>query len=500
MTTYTYTTINVPGALDYSPLNINDSGQIVVGYTTGSFWYSSLYSGGTYTPIYDQSFNDQAQGINDSGQIVGYYYPAQGFLYSGGTYTPISVPGYAHTVPLGINDSGEIVGYYFPYYGGPSHGFLDSGGTFTSFDVPGSTVTYPQSINNSEQIVGYYYDGSTYHGFLDSGGTFTTIDVPGSTQTFVQDINDSGQIVGTYYDGSTYHGFLDSGGTFTTIDVPASTQTFISGNNDSGEIVGYYQDSNGRHAFLADPVIPPTVVADRTGVQVGASTPADAAHNVLANDTDPVAGDTLHVSAVNGQPVNHTIVVAGSYGSLTLNADGSYTYAAPSSEVLPASGVGQDVFTYTASTGQGGTADSTLTVNVTAAGLNYIGGAPGTTITSPSGHSPVLDGGAGNNTLIATNGAAVLIGGPGDTLTGGKGTDTYVFLGHFGQNTITNYSANKDIIELDHSQFKDLGAVQHASQQVGANTVISDNAGDTVTLIGVSLNQLHFDANHFLLA
>jgi len=64
------------------------------------------------------------------------------------------------------------------------------------------------------------------------------------------------------------------------------------------------------------------------------------------------------------------------------------------------------------------------------------------------------------------------------------------------------YNASKDIIELDHSnsQFSDLTAVQKATHQVGANTVITDNAGDTITLTGVSLSQLHFDASHFLLA
>ena len=246
----------------------------------------------------------------------------------------------------------------------------------------------------------------------------------------------------------------------------------------------------------------PTAVPDRTGVQVGSSVTADAAHGVLANDTDPIAGDTLHVSAVNGQAFNNTITVAGTFGTLTLNANGSYTYSAPGSDVLPASGVAQDVFTYMASTGQGGTATSTLTVNVTAAGLNFIGGAPGTTITALSGgHSPVLDGGAGNNTLVAANGATVLIGGPGDTLTGGKGTDTYVFTGHFGQNTITNYNPAKDLIEL--SQFKSLDAVQQATHQVGTGantaTVITVDAADTITLTGVSLSQMHFDASHFLL-
>jgi Ca2+-binding RTX toxin-like protein len=152
-----------------------------------------------------------------------------------------------------------------------------------------------------------------------------------------------------------------------------------------------------------------------------------------------------------------------------------------------------------ASTGQGGTASTTLTVTVTPAGSSYLGGTPGVTVTSPGGHAPVLDGGAGNDTLVATNGATTLIGGPGDTLTGGSGSDTFVFLNNFGHDTVTNYSASKDLIELDHNQFNSLAAVQHASQQVGNNVVITVDANDSVTLDNVSLSHMHFDANHFLL-
>ena len=215
----------------------------------------------------------------------------------------------------------------------------------------------------------------------------------------------------------------------------------------------------------------------------------NAAHGVLANDIDPIAGDTLHVSAVNGQATNVGHAIAGHYGSLTLNPDGSYTYTAASSAVLPTGGVGQDVFTYTASTGPGSTADTTLTVNVSATGTTYISAAPGTTLTAPSGgHAPVLDGGAGNDVVVASNGATVLIGGPGDTLTGGKGSDTYVFTGQFGQNTITNYNPNKDLIELDHSHFKSFGDVQAATHQVGANTVITEDTSNSVTLVGVNMS------------
>jgi VCBS repeat-containing protein len=58
------------------------------------------------------------------------------------------------------------------------------------------------------------------------------------------------------------------------------------------------------------------------------SVPADAgsvAGNALANDSDPDAADTLTVSAITGGTLGAPL--AGTYGSLTLNADGSYSFA-----------------------------------------------------------------------------------------------------------------------------------------------------------------------------
>jgi Ca2+-binding RTX toxin-like protein len=118
----------------------------------------------------------------------------------------------------------------------------------------------------------------------------------------------------------------------------------------------------------------------------------------------------------------------------------------------------------------------------------------------------VLDGGAGNDKLVAANGATTLIGGPGDTLTGGTGTDTFVFLKDFGANTITNYNASKDIIEVDKSDFASptnpspsLQTLQAATHQIGSDTVIDAGQHGDVVLHNIQLSQLHFNANHFLL-
>lgn len=84
----------------------------------------------------------------------------------------------------------------------------------------------------------------------------------------------------------------------------------------------------------------------------------------------------------------------------------------------------------------------------------------------------------------------MLIGGPGDTLTGGNGEDTFVFAPNFGLNRITNFNTDKDTIQLDHSEFANFNAVLAAAHQNGADTVIA-HAADQITLTGVNITSLH---------
>jgi probable HAF family extracellular repeat protein len=173
-------------------------------------------------------------------------------VYSFTTFDP---PGSARTTLNGINDSGQIVGYYNNPGPGNANGFLYSNGSFTTIDVPGANYTDAWGISNSGQIVGQFGDATGFHGFLYSNGSFTTIDFPGVGGSAAVGINDSGQIVG--FNNAT-GSFLYTAGSFTPINVPGATQgNGALGINDGGQIVGYYRNSNNSHGFLATPTFVP---------------------------------------------------------------------------------------------------------------------------------------------------------------------------------------------------------------------------------------------------
>jgi VCBS repeat-containing protein len=88
--------------------------------------------------------------------------------------------------------------------------------------------------------------------------------------------------------------------------------------------------------------------------------------DVLDNDSDLDTGQTLSVIGVTG-PNGVGVVaaqVAGTYGVLTLQPDGGYTYAAQNTP-LPAGQTASETFTYTVSDGNGGTDTADIVVTVT---------------------------------------------------------------------------------------------------------------------------------------
>jgi probable HAF family extracellular repeat protein len=68
------------------------------------------------------------------------------------TFETIDAPGaVSGTGARGINDAGQIVGWFSDSVG--VHGFLKDGDSFTVIDVPGAFSTVPTGINGHGQIV-----------------------------------------------------------------------------------------------------------------------------------------------------------------------------------------------------------------------------------------------------------------------------------------------------------------------------------------------------------
>ena len=134
-----------------------------------------------------------------------------------------------------------------------------------------------------------------------------------------------------------------------------------------------------------------------------------------------------------------------------------------------------------------------MTSNSAASGFygNLIIGDPPKTIMGGA-KSATLDGSAGNMIVKAGSAGDTLIGAGGNTLVGGVGADSFVFHGHFGQETLYDFTggsgANHDTLQFDKSVFADWAHLLGATKQVGGDLLITLDASDVITLKNVALS------------
>jgi VCBS repeat-containing protein len=322
-------------------------------------------------------------------------------------------------------------------------------------------------------------------------------------------------------------------------------------------------------------------------------------HGVLAGDRDS-SGYPLSITAVannsSSKPLSSgSATIQGTYGTLVLNADGSYSYAAKSGISFPSDGIVQDTFAYTVMDSHGNSTQATLTLTVTQPGLTYVAGRPGDLLVAGNnadvldaslgcqivfagnGNDSVLGGafdaitvGSGNDTIIAGsddliiagngrdtvtagtedlitlgdgndsvsagaddvilardgnnsilgaaddaitlgngnnnvtggsndaialgNGKNVIAVGSNDSVAVGQGTDTFVFdqiaASGVGRVTIAGFSSARDILQFNANLVANFAAVKALAKQAGANTVITFDKSDSITLLGVTLSSL----------
>jgi hypothetical protein len=234
----TFTRLNVPGADGGTQVfGITANGLTTDGFSvTGGVTSGFVHTGTTFTPIIQNAFT-QLLGINPSGTTAAGYSStdaagavgqtaitvAGGPSFTSPVFTNINalLPANMNSQATGVNDSGEVVGFYqyATSMGAPLFSaFSDIHGTIASFQFPGSVNTQALGLNNLGEIVGDYVDaGGVMHGFLDNAGVFTMLDPAGSTATTINGINDLGAVVGFYVNAA--------GSTIGTLGTPATTTT-----------------------------------------------------------------------------------------------------------------------------------------------------------------------------------------------------------------------------------------------------------------------------------
>jgi VCBS repeat-containing protein len=191
-----------------------------------------------------------------------------------------------------------------------------------------------------------------------------------------------------------------------------------------------------------------------------ASTSEDgsASGNVLANDTD-VDGEALTVTSAG--------TYVGSYGTLNIAADGSYTYTPnAAAQGLDDGETANDVFSYTASDG---TASDSATLTVTVSGANDAPVANDDAVATDE-DTAVSGNVLGNDTDV--DGEALTVTNPG-TYTGTYGTLTLAADGSY---TYTPNAAAQDLNTGD--------SVQDVFSYTASDGTASDTATLTVTVNG----------------
>ncbi|HEY3940125.1 MAG TPA: hypothetical protein VGL97_22045 [Bryobacteraceae bacterium] len=163
-----FTVLNVLGTTDnVSARAINNSGQIAGSVTVAGKSMGFIDSNGIVTELnVPGATGTEATGINDAGQVVGESFDSLGvphpFLYSNGIFTAITPPGdpSAQVNVTGINNQGEIIGYYdiTTHMSSEQVSFVYEDGTYTTLGMPGFYL-FPNGINNEGEIVGEASDG-----------------------------------------------------------------------------------------------------------------------------------------------------------------------------------------------------------------------------------------------------------------------------------------------------------------------------------------------------
>ena len=283
--------------------------------------------------------------LGNSGIDVNEYTLSTGFDVSSATFVDSFSVSSQETNPLGLafNTDGTKM-----FVSGTSGADVNEYTLSTGFDV--STATFVDSFSVSSQ------DLAPYGLAFNTDGTKMFV-----VGTIGDDVNE--YTLSTGFDVSTAS-FVDSFSVSSQEAVPVG----LAFNTDGTKmfVVGHEGDDVTEYS-LTTPFSLVNVSGEHSGDVINTSSTDN-------YDTDP-DDDTLTITSITATTAgggaqttfsSNTETVTGSYGTLTINSNGSYQYAATldATDALDAGDVVTDVFTYIVSDGQGETDTATITITV----------------------------------------------------------------------------------------------------------------------------------------
>ena len=335
---------------------------------TGTYGTLVIGADGSYTYTADQSAADDLDAGDSVTDVFTYTVTDENGATTTATIT-ITVNGINDT-PVAQNDVGVI--------------------------VEDGTLTVANGDNANESGGSYNATGEHSGDVIDtSSSSHTDSDADDSASLSITQIKKDGGSDSAVSSGSSYNSNGTSvTGTYGTLTIGADgSYTYVADQTaadalDSGDSVTdvfVYTLSDGTATTTANITItvlgindPPVAVDDTDTVdEDGTVTKTGSQDDVLTDDSDPDDSGTLTVTAIQPSGGSSSNVTSGTtytdgtqstgtYGTLTIGADGSYTYTADqdAADALDAGDTVTDVFTYTVTDENGETTTATITITV----------------------------------------------------------------------------------------------------------------------------------------
>ncbi len=316
---------------------------------TGTYGTLTLNSNGSYTYVADQSAADDLD-AGDTATDVFTYTVSDGTATDTATLT-ITVTGVNDT-PVAVNDTDSVNEDATVTKTGSQDDVMNDDTDADDDDT--FTVTKIKKENGSDSNVSA---GSTYNSSGTSvTGTYGTLTIGADgSYTYVadQDTADALDAGDTVTDVFVYT--IDDGDTTDTANLTIT----ITGVND--DPVGV----NDTDSVNEDETVTKTAAQDDL---LNDDTDADDSSSLTVTNISHSNGNSGTVASSSTYESNGTQIV-GTYGTLTVGADGSYTYTADqaAADNIADGSTETDVFTYTVSDG---TASDTATITITVSGQN----------------------------------------------------------------------------------------------------------------------------------